>query len=164
MTATLRKTSVLIALFVTIVFGVFLFNQTVQIVQSARTVNPVFGDGVMWALIFVYCVLLITPVVLWFKVPKRMSPPAVPEGEEYDRFMLDFRRRLSRNARLRGVPLSTPERETRNPPCSNSSGCEAAWFDSSGRHLETVEGSRELKLRKNGENIQQAYSTRRRGA
>ena len=109
MTATVRKISVLIALFVTVVFAVFLFNQTVQIVQSARTVNPIFGNGLMWALIFVYCALLITPVVLWFKVPKRMSPPAVAEGEEYDRFMLDFCRRLSRNARLRDVPLSTPE-------------------------------------------------------
>jgi uncharacterized protein DUF697 len=109
MTATVRKISVLIALFVTVVFAVFLFNQTVQIIQSARTVNPVFGNGVMWALVFIYCVLLITPFVLWFKVPKRMSPPAVAKGEEYERFMLHFRKRLSRNARLRGLPLSTPE-------------------------------------------------------
>ena len=105
----MRRIALLLASFIVVVFAVFLFNQTAQIVQSARTVNPTFGDGVMWALIFAYCVSLITPVILWFKVPKRMSPPAVAEGEEYESFMADFRKRLSRNSRLRGMPLSTAE-------------------------------------------------------
>ena len=109
MTVTVRRIAFLLASFIVVVFAVFLFNQTAQIVQSARTVNPTFGDGVMWALIFAYCVSLITPVILWFKVPKRMSPPAVAEGDEYESFMADFRKRLSRNSRLRGMPLSTAE-------------------------------------------------------
>ena len=109
MTATVRRIALLLALFVVVVFAVFLFNQTAQIVQSARVVNPTFGNGVMWGLIFTYSLLLITPFVLWFKVPKRVSPPTVAEGAEYDRFMADFRRRLSRNSRLCGIPLDTPE-------------------------------------------------------
>ena len=109
MTATVRRIALLLALFVVVVFAVFLFNQTAQIVQSARVVNPTFGNGVMWGLILTYCLLLITPFVLWFKVPKRVSPPAVAEGVEYDRFMTDFRKRLSRNSRLRGIPLDTTE-------------------------------------------------------
>ena len=109
MTATVRRIALLLALFVVVVFAVFLFNQTAQIVQSARVVNPTFGNGVMWGLIFTYFLLLITPFVLWFRVPKRVSPPAVAEGAEYDRFMADFRKRLSRNSRLRGMPLSTAE-------------------------------------------------------
>lgn len=109
MTATVRRIALLLALFVVVVFAVFLFNQTAQIVQSARVVNPTFGNGVMWGLIFTYSLLLITPFVLWFRVPKRVSPPAVAEGAEYDRFMADFRKRLSRNSRLRGMPLSTAE-------------------------------------------------------
>ena len=109
MTATVRRIALLLSLFVVVVFAVFLFNQTAQIVQSARVVNPTFGNGVMWSLIFTYCLLLITPFVLWFRVPKRVSPPAVAEGAEYDRFMADFRRRLSRNSRLCGIPLDTAE-------------------------------------------------------
>src|SRR5438067_9313525 len=34
------------AAFIVLVFAVFLFNQTTQIVQSARSLNPVFGDAV----------------------------------------------------------------------------------------------------------------------
>src|SRR3954470_9809262 len=105
MSKTIRTIAVLFALFIIVVFVLFVFNQTMQIVQSARTFNPVLGDAVMWGLVFTYGILLITPLVLWFRLPKRKAPPAVAEGPEYDRFMADFRKRLSRNARLRGVPL-----------------------------------------------------------
>ena len=107
MSTTIKKIAVLFALFILIVFVVFVFNQTVQIVQSARAVNVVFGNGVMWGLVFTYCLLVITPFVLWFRLPKRLSPPEVAEGAEYDRFMADFKKRLSRNHRLRGIPLNT---------------------------------------------------------
>jgi hypothetical protein len=107
MSKTLRIIALLLAIFVILLFVVFVFNQTVQIVQSARAVNPVFSDGLMWALVFTYCILLITPVVLWFRLPKRRTPPATTEGPEFERFMADFRKRLAKNARLRGVPLQT---------------------------------------------------------
>src|SRR5438270_13114041 len=105
MTKTLKRMAIVFSLFILIVFAVFLFNQTAQIVQSARTVNGTFGDGVMWGLIFLYSTLLLAPVVLWFRVPKRISPPAKSEGPEYEQFLADFQKRLSRNARLRGVNL-----------------------------------------------------------
>jgi hypothetical protein len=73
---TIRRIAVLFALFILIVFAIFLFNQTVQIVQSARTVHPLLGQGVLWALIFTYAFLLIVPAYLWFRLPKRMLPPS----------------------------------------------------------------------------------------
>lgn len=108
MSTTVKKITLLFALFIIIVFVVFVFNQTVQIVQSARAVNELFGNGVLWGLVFTYCLLVITPFVLWFRMPKRLAPPTVAEGAEYERFMADFRKRLSRNSRLRGIALNTP--------------------------------------------------------
>ena len=67
MPKTAKKIALIVAAFIVVVFVVFLFNQTVQIVQSARAVNTVFGNGVMWGLIFTYCILLTTPFVLWFR-------------------------------------------------------------------------------------------------
>src|SRR3954454_5814083 len=107
MRATVKKIVVLIALFILVVFAIFVFNQTVQIVQSARAVHPVFGDGVLWALVFLYALLLVTPAVLWFRLPKRMAPPASSEGAEYEKFMTDVGRRLGRNPRLRGTALTS---------------------------------------------------------
>jgi hypothetical protein len=54
MPKTAKKIVLIVAAFIVVVFAVFLFNQTIQIVQSARAVNPVFGNGVLWGLIFTY--------------------------------------------------------------------------------------------------------------
>jgi hypothetical protein len=107
MSKTLKRILLVVAAFILVVFAVFLFNQTMQIVQSARTVNLVFGNAVLWGLILTYCVLLATPFVLWFRLPKRILPPDKSEGEEFDRFLLDFKKRLSRHPRLRGLPLNS---------------------------------------------------------
>lgn len=107
MPKTAKRIAQAVAVFMAVVFVVFLFNQTMQIVQSARAVNPVFGNGVMWGLIFTYCILIATPFVLWFRLPKRMMPPEATEGEAYDRFLLDFKKRLSRHPRLRGHALDS---------------------------------------------------------
>ena len=58
MPKTAKRIVLVVATFILVVFAVFLFNQTMQIVQSARAVNVVFGNGVMWGLIFTYCLLL----------------------------------------------------------------------------------------------------------
>jgi hypothetical protein len=54
MPKTAKKIALVVSSFILIVFAIFLFNQTMQIVQSARGVNVVFGNGVMWGLIFTY--------------------------------------------------------------------------------------------------------------
>ena len=107
MSKILKNIVILLAAFLIVVFAVFLFNQTMQIVQSARAVNVTFGDGVMWALIFLYAGFLVTPFVLWFRLPKRILPPAETEGEAYEAFVAQFRRRLSRHPRLRGMALES---------------------------------------------------------
>jgi len=107
MSTTLKKIVLVLSIFLLVVFAVFLFNQTVQIVQSARNVNNTFGNGVLWALLFLYSVLLVTPLVLWFRLPKRILPPSILEGEEYQAFLVRFKRRLSRNPRLRGMALES---------------------------------------------------------
>lgn len=109
MSTTLKKILLAVLVFMVVLFAIFVFNQTVQIVQSARAVNPVFGTGVMWALIFTYLILLATPLVLWFRLPKRTLPPNSAEGTEFEEFIADFKKRLSRNPRLTGVSLTTRE-------------------------------------------------------
>jgi Domain of unknown function (DUF697) len=109
MPKTAKKIVLVVAAFIVVVFSVFLFNQTIQIVQSARTINAGLGNGVLWGLIFTYCILLTMPFVIWFRLPKRMRPPETTEGEAYDRFLLDFKKRLSRHPRLRGRALDSTD-------------------------------------------------------
>jgi Domain of unknown function (DUF697) len=105
MSRTVKRIVLAIATFIIVVFAIFVFNQTMQIVQSARALNLVFGTAVLWALIFLYVLLVTTPFVLWFRLPKRIAPPASSLGPDYDQFLADFRKRLSRNPRLCGRTL-----------------------------------------------------------
>ena len=107
MSKTVKRMCICFALFITLVFVVFVFNQTVQVVHSAWEISPVLAKVVEWTLVLIYCILLLTPVVLWLRLPKRMQPPLVAEGSEYERFMLTFKKRLSRNPRLRKIPLDS---------------------------------------------------------
>ena len=109
MSKTLKKVLLSLAVFLVVIFAIFVFNQTMQIVQSARAVNPVFGTGIMWSLIVTYTILLAAPPVLWFRLPKRALPPPDSEGAEYQQFLADFKRRLSKNPRLSGLPLGCQE-------------------------------------------------------
>ena len=45
MPKTTKKIVLVVAAFIVVVFSVFLFNQTMQIVQSARTISAGFGNG-----------------------------------------------------------------------------------------------------------------------
>ena len=70
-----KRILLVLAAFMVVVFAIFLFNQRMQIVQSARAIDVGFANVVLWVLIFTYCILLTTPFVLWFRLPKRMLPP-----------------------------------------------------------------------------------------
>ncbi len=109
MATTVKRIAILVSVFVIVVFAIFVFNQTVQIVQSARALNPIFGQAVMWGLIFTYVLLLISPAILWFRLPKRALPPVVAQGAEYNRFIADFSKRLSRNPLLRGMTIKSQD-------------------------------------------------------
>lgn len=107
MSKAVKRISLLLALFIVLVFAVFVFNQTVQIVHSASVISPVLGRVVGWSLVLVYGILLLSPVVLWLRLPKRMRAPLVAEGSEYERFMSGFKKRLSRNPMLGSIPLDS---------------------------------------------------------
>ena len=109
MSTTIKKIVLAVSAFILVVFAVFLFNQTMQIVQAARSVNPVFGQAVMWALIFLYAALLTTPFVLWFRLPNRMLPPTASGRRGVRGVLGEFKRRLARNPRLRGMCLDSAE-------------------------------------------------------
>jgi Domain of unknown function (DUF697) len=107
MSTTIKKIGITFATFIIVVFAVILFNQTVQIVQSAAAVNRTLGTAVMWSLIFTYAILLMTPVVLWLRLPKQILPPKEIDDPEYNKFLADFKKRLSRNPKLVGLPLAS---------------------------------------------------------
>src|SRR5256714_2176393 len=55
-----------------------------------------------------YLILFFTSALFCYPMPKRRPPTATTEGEAYDAFLTQFKRRLARNPRLRETSLNSP--------------------------------------------------------
>jgi hypothetical protein len=104
---TFVRITLLMSIFIGVVFTVIVFNQSVQVIQFARGLHPLLGKAVLCGLVFLYSTLLLTPAYLWLRLPRQLKPPANADGTEYMTFLAGTRKRLSRNSRLTGQELST---------------------------------------------------------
>ena len=80
MLKTLRTIALCLAGFVLLAFGLFVVNQTVQIVDLADRVDPRLGVGVLWLLLVAYAILLLTPLYLWLRLPPALAPAGMVLG------------------------------------------------------------------------------------
>lgn len=106
MNATLKKVIVFASLLILCFFFVFVINQTAQVVQLATNVSPIFGKLVFWFLLVAYALLIITPIVLFLKLPKSLRPPKSEEGAEFDAYLAELKKRLISNPHLKGQKIS----------------------------------------------------------
>ena len=95
-----------VSLFLILAFIIFLINQTTQIVNLVSGVNPLMGQVVAWALIMLYIVLLIVPIIIYLRLPKVLQPPVERSSPEFDLFIQKLGKRLKKNKYLKGVNLS----------------------------------------------------------
>jgi len=107
MRSTLVKIATLLVLFVVLAFVVFVVNQTVSVVRLAGEVSPQFGTAVMTALLLLYAILLLVPLVLYLRLPAPLVPPQSGEGAEFEAHLAALRRRLRSHPLLRDLPLET---------------------------------------------------------
>jgi hypothetical protein len=97
MNKTIRNLAVVGSTLVVLSFGVFVVNQTAQVVQLASAVHPGAGKVVLFGLIGAYGVLLAVPVVMVVRLPKPLQAPKTKGGPEYDEHLDRLRQRLRIN-------------------------------------------------------------------
>lgn len=79
-------------------FVLFLVNQTYQVVKLAETLNPFFGQVVLYTLLFIYFVCLLLPTLMILRLPKTLTIPTSGEGSiKYNIYIKKIRERYSRN-------------------------------------------------------------------
>ena len=106
MNKTYKKIALLISLFILLFFVCFVINQTAQVVQLAEKVNPTFGRIVFGALLTVYAILILIPVVLFLRLPRSLLPPRSEESSEFRTYLETLKKRLASNPHLKGRDLS----------------------------------------------------------
>ncbi len=95
------------ALLLTVSFVVLMANQTVQLADLAARVHPMAGQGVFWALAFIYTACLLVPLFLFLRLPKPLIPPESEDSPEFRKHLQGLAKRLTLNPRLQGTPLAS---------------------------------------------------------
>jgi hypothetical protein len=91
---------------------VVVVNQTAQVVQLAKTVNPVFGTVTLWGLLFAYGGMIGVPVVMVLRMPQPLSPPASEEGAEFQEHIKRLGERLATNPRVLQAGIAPSDRKS----------------------------------------------------
>jgi len=105
----LTKIFLLISLSILVLFIIFLINQTVQVVQLAASLHPLFGKTVLFLLLFIYAILVIYPSIMYFRMPAPLHPPEESEGPAFEKYLQQLSKRLKKNVYLRNLPLEGRE-------------------------------------------------------
>lgn len=109
MNASLRRLIFWGALFASVAFAVIIVNQTLQLAEFGARVHPRLGDVVFWSIVTTLAISFAVPIVLLFRLPRPLIPPAEGSGPDFEQHMDRLRQRLVRNPLLRERPLATRE-------------------------------------------------------
>jgi hypothetical protein len=105
MTRILTMLSGLVMVYATVV----MLASIVQLADAVDRIHLGAGQSVFWALLTAFVLLLLTPVVIYFRLPKPLIPPVDRSEPQYDEFMTELRHRMRANPRLKNVRLDTNE-------------------------------------------------------
>ncbi len=97
----------LVSLFVLGYFALSLVSNIAQLANLAESALPDAGQVVFWCLALVFAGLLLTPVVIYFKLPKPLIPPIDDSATAQELYQTAFRLQLKKNPLLADIPLDT---------------------------------------------------------
>ncbi len=106
MNKTFKKIFLFASVLILLLFILFVVNQTGQIVQLADKVSPSFGNFVFWALLIVYAILVLIPIFLFISLPKSLRPPKSEDAPEFNKYLVELKKRLASNPHLKSSELS----------------------------------------------------------
>jgi uncharacterized membrane protein YcjF (UPF0283 family) len=108
MKTTARNVALLASSLVLLSFVVFVVNQTAQVVQLADRAHPIAGQVTLYVLITTYGVLILTPVVMFVRLPRPLVPPQERQGPEYQAHLELLRKRMRVNRHHHVSDLAGP--------------------------------------------------------
>ena len=103
----IRTILLLSSLFLVVSLAVLVINQTAQLVALADRLHPLGGDVTLWSLLALYVTCLAVPAVLLLRLPRSLKVPADDSGTEFDRHLVELKKRLLRNDHVSALPLDT---------------------------------------------------------
>lgn len=109
MNRSIKSIFVLISLLILVWGTMIVINQTNQIIQLATHLDERLGQIVFWGLIAIYAVLILIPIVLFFRLPKALVPPDDETSPAFEKHLSLLKVRLKTNPRTKALTLETRE-------------------------------------------------------
>lgn len=107
----LKQIGLFLSIAVSVLFILFVINQTAQAVQLASAVSPLLGQIVLYGLLAVYLALALVPAALYLRLPPALRPPEDIESKEFAAYLIRLADRLRGNPHLAGCDLSLSDRD-----------------------------------------------------
>lgn len=104
-----KTLAIFISVAVLLAFVLFVVNQVAAVYANISALNPILGNIVLGILLLIFAVVLITPVVIYFKLPKPINLPEDEVGKE--KYYQQLAKRLGRNKHLNGLNLDLNKKE-----------------------------------------------------
>lgn len=89
--------------------GVVIIASVAQLADAADRIYLGSGQAVFWVFLTALAVLLVTPLVLFYRLPRPLLPPAEPTDPRFENYLGELRHHLEGNPRLTGVVLGSRE-------------------------------------------------------
>lgn len=102
-----RKIFLFVSLVILFLFGLFLINQTAQVVSLAQSISFEFGRIVLIALLVLYAFMGFIPIYYYIRLPQVLSPPEKEDSPEFQDYLSRLSRRLEKNVHLESVRLES---------------------------------------------------------
>jgi len=104
-----KKILLFLAIFVIVSFLLFMFNQVLQVSQFAAGFNPHFGQFLFVFLLIFLSGLMLVPVIMYIRLPARLTPPKTEQ--ELQNYRQKLEQRLLRNKIIRENNLNPSKEE-----------------------------------------------------
>lgn len=96
-----------IGLFIICIFVIFVINQTVQVINLLTNIHPLLGQISFFSLIIIYTILLLIPIIIYFRLPKALKPPEDDHSAELTIYLEKLSKRLKKNQYLKDFQLKS---------------------------------------------------------
>jgi hypothetical protein len=103
---TIKNVALIAGVLILFFLVLFVINQTVQVVELASRLSPVFGTIILWLLIGLYAAFVIVTTLFYLRLPKPLKPPESEMEPQFSLYLKALRERLVSNPLLKGYDLS----------------------------------------------------------
>jgi len=105
----IKKLVFLAAAFLTLLFIIFIINQTSQVYNLAAGVHPLLGQLILILLLVIYAAAVIIPLAAIFSKPTTLLPPVDTKSKEYTEYIEKLAKRLKNNQHLDRSTISADD-------------------------------------------------------